>query len=126
MKSSVLAFGMLIALSGCLASQISERSEFGENFIFSLASGSTESLARVPSDAAAVLALNPDQFRGEFRRVLIDETWGIVELGYCFSTGALILLNLPTSQDPPPTLDLSAYPAGEGFARRCGEQGAAA
>ena len=126
MKCSTLVLSFTFFLSGCLAYEISERADFGQSVVSSISSGSQEFLERFPSEATEILISHPLQFRGEFERVLFDETWGTVELGYCFSTGALILLNVPTTGELPSTLDHSAYPAGIGFARRCPDPGAAA
>ena len=53
------------------------------------------------SDDLAELPSNREFLSGNPRRVLVDETWGTWELGYCFPSGAFVYLTMATEPNPP-------------------------
>jgi hypothetical protein len=61
-----------------------------------------------PSDLEAVTKYR-DIFAKESERVLIDETWGIYELGYCFSNGSYVYVTTSSVHNPPKPIAVSIY-----------------
>ena len=111
---------------GACDSHVDAQAEFGDTIVASIASGSPQYLSRFPPAAAAIIAEARNDFRGEFRRVLVDETWGVIELGYCFKSGAFVYLTLPASEGHVDVFDIHPAVAGSIRAARCKRAGAAA
>ena len=61
------------------------------------------------SDDLAELPSNRDFLSGNLRRVLVDETWGAWELGYCFPSGAFVYLTMATNPSPPKPAQVSVH-----------------
>ena len=70
------------------------------------------------SDIAALMEKR-DLLRGGGRRVLVDETWGAMEFGYCFPSGAYAYLTFPTRGDPPKPATLAVDEPGTTGTDRC-------
>jgi len=105
---------------------VRERVAFGDSVVASISSGSSDLLERLPVDAKEFLNETKELAKPEFRRILVDETWGVVELGYCFSSGVFLYMTLPTSDEPPEILDLHIYGAESELSKRCALPGDAA
>jgi hypothetical protein len=112
-----------VLLLGACDSQFDAQAELGNTIVASIASGSPEYLRRFPPAAAATLAEARNDFRGEFRQVLLDETWGVIELGYCFESGAFVYLTLPASEGHIEVFDIHPAVAGSSRAARCKKTG---
>ncbi len=126
MKHYLATFSIAVSLMSCLGDAIQSKGEFGDSIIASLAAGSSEYVHRLPAEAQEALTNAREDLTGDFSRVLTDETWGVVELGYCFATGAFVSLTLPTHREPAEELDIHVYTVGSHSADRCAARGAAA
>lgn len=56
---------------------------------------------------------------GVARRVVLDETAGTMEVGYCFPSGSYAYVTFPTDGDPPKPSTFAVHESGSPFARTC-------
>ena len=105
--------------------RVATQSEYGEILVASIAGGSFEFWSNIDSDTFRTLRYANHEFRGPFRRALFDETWGTVELGYCFDSGAFLYLTLPVDPIAPDDFDIRFHVAGSTLAEPCNNSDAA-
>jgi hypothetical protein len=83
--------------------------KFAEEIVASAASGSPLYRELLPASELEAVSARRHLLVGKPREVLADETWGALEFGFCFPTGAFAYVTFATEGSPPKPAGLTVH-----------------
>jgi len=94
--------------------------KFAEDLLASARSDTPLHREVLPLEERTALAERRHLLGVKARRVFVDETWGGMEFGYCFSNGAYAYITFLTAGEPPKPASLAVYEPRTTYAEQCG------
>jgi len=96
-------------MSGPSSSLSRANEQFAEAVLASASSDTPFHREVLSANQLSLLASQRPLLAGEPRRVLVDETWGEMEFGYCFASGAYAYITFLDEPAPPKPATLTVY-----------------